>query len=119
MGAEMVQRHRPFEPDADSTAVGKHDKNGDRETFCQACPPWGRPFLMGPDSERRMDILLNGEKTQLSAKATIGDLIREKGLDPATVVVELNRQIISTADIDGVTLNPDDALEILRFVGGG
>ena len=66
-----------------------------------------------------MQIQLNGKRTPLENCVTIGDLIREKGLDPAAVVVEHNLTIIPTADLDQITLKDNDALEILRFVGGG
>ena len=66
-----------------------------------------------------MDIQLNGQTIPVSAGITIGDLIREKDLDPATVVVEHNLTIVSTAEVDRITLKQNDALEILRFVGGG
>ncbi len=66
-----------------------------------------------------MDIQLNGQTTPVSAGITIGDLIREKDLDPATVVVEHNLTIVSTAEVDRIALKQNDALEILRFVGGG
>lgn len=66
-----------------------------------------------------MEIQINGKRTPLAAAITIGDLIREKGLDPATVVVEHNLAIVAAADLDRITLKENDALEILRFVGGG
>ena len=66
-----------------------------------------------------MDILLNGQRTPVSAGITIGDLIRGKNLDPGTVVVEHNLTIVTSADLDQITLKQNDALEILRFVGGG
>ncbi len=66
-----------------------------------------------------MDIQLNGKRMPVAAGITIGDLIREKGLAPTTVVVEHNMTIITAADLDQITLKEDDALEILRFVGGG
>ena len=66
-----------------------------------------------------MEIQLNGQTTPVASGITIGDLIREKDLDPATVVVEHNLTIISTAELDQITLKQNDALEILRFVGGG
>ena len=70
-------------------------------------------------SETTMDIQLNGQTTPVAAGITIGDLIREKDLDPGTVVVEHNLTIITTAELDQITLKQNDALEILRFVGGG
>jgi thiamine biosynthesis protein ThiS len=66
-----------------------------------------------------MDIQLNGQPTPVAAGITLGDLIREKGLDPATIVVEHNLTIIKAADLDQITLKENDTLEILRFVGGG
>jgi thiamine biosynthesis protein ThiS len=69
--------------------------------------------------ETTMDIQLNGQTTSVAAGITIGDLIREKDLDPATVVVEHNLTIIKTAELNQITLKQNDALEILRFVGGG
>ena len=66
-----------------------------------------------------MDIQLNGKRMPVATDTTIGDLIREKGLSPTTVVVEHNMAIITAADLDRITLKEDDALEILRFVGGG
>lgn len=66
-----------------------------------------------------MKIRLNGKETAVAANTTIGDMIRAKRLDPATVVVEHNLTIIASADLDRITLKANDALEILRFVGGG
>ncbi|MBR9987960.1 MAG: sulfur carrier protein ThiS [Desulfosarcina sp.] len=66
-----------------------------------------------------MDILLNGQTTPVAAGITIADLIREKDLDPGTVVVEHNLTIVTSADLDQITLQQNDALEILKFVGGG
>ena len=66
-----------------------------------------------------MQIQLNGERTSVAVGTTIGELIRAKGLDPDTVVVEHNRTIPATSDWDTITLMENDALEVLRFVGGG
>ncbi len=66
-----------------------------------------------------MDIRLNGKRTPVAPGITIGDLIRQKDLDPTTVVVEHNLAIITAADLNRTTLQENDALEILRFVGGG
>jgi len=66
-----------------------------------------------------MDIQLNGKPTSVAAGITIGDLVRQKKLDPTTVVVEHNLAIVTAAELDRITLKEKDALEILRFVGGG
>jgi thiamine biosynthesis protein ThiS len=72
-----------------------------------------------PNTETTMDIQLNGQPASVAPGITIGDLIREKDLDPETVVVEHNLVIITTDELDQITLRQNDALEILRFVGGG
>lgn len=66
-----------------------------------------------------MDIQLNGKRASVDSGITIGDLIREKDLDPETVVVEHNRVIVTTKELDRTPLLENDILEILRFVGGG
>lgn len=66
-----------------------------------------------------MEIRLNGKPTHLATTVTIGELIREKGLDPGSVVVEHNLTIIPTEAYDRSVLKENDTLEILRFVGGG
>lgn len=66
-----------------------------------------------------MEIRLNGKSESLTESITVGELIREKGLDPETVVVEHNLEIITMVDFDQVWLKDNDNLEILKFVGGG
>lgn len=69
--------------------------------------------------ETTMDIQLNGKRTPVAAGTTIGNLLRQKDLDPTTVVVEHNMAVVMAVDLDRITLKENDALEILRFVGGG
>lgn len=66
-----------------------------------------------------MHIRLNGRRTAMAGGTSIGDLIRSKNLDPETVVVEHNLSIVSANEWDRITLEDDDTLEVLRFVGGG
>ncbi len=66
-----------------------------------------------------MYIQLNGKPESVGLETTIGDLIREKGLDPKTVVVEHNRDIIDAKQWYEMVLKENDTLEVLRFVGGG
>ena len=66
-----------------------------------------------------MYIRLNGQHTAMADGTSIGDLIRSKGLDPETVVVEHNLSIVPADEWDRIPLEDDDTLEVLRFVGGG
>lgn len=66
-----------------------------------------------------MRIIINGENEEIQEGITLLELISGRGLDPRTVVAELNRSIIAGEDFAAVRLNPDDSLELLHFVGGG
>ena len=66
-----------------------------------------------------LEILVNGEPRRLPAPATASDLLRHLGLDPRTVVVELNRRIVRRPYLDDTSLTDGDAVELVHFVGGG
>lgn len=66
-----------------------------------------------------MRIILNGEIREMAEGRSIRDLLDELELDPGTVAVELNREIVKRDKLAERVLQPGDALEILHFVGGG
>ena len=66
-----------------------------------------------------MHIVINGKNEQLTSPLTLHELISEKGLDPAAVVAELNREIIPGEVFPETLLRDGDRLELLQFVGGG
>jgi thiamine biosynthesis protein ThiS len=66
-----------------------------------------------------LEIMVNGESRRLPAPATAADLLRHLSLDPRTVVVELNRQIVRRARLAETPLADGDAVELVHFVGGG
>ena len=66
-----------------------------------------------------LEIKVNGEARRLPGPATAADLLRHLGLDPRTVVVELNRQIIRRPRLADTALANGDAVELVHFVGGG
>jgi thiamine biosynthesis protein ThiS len=66
-----------------------------------------------------VDIVVNGEPRRVPAPTTLLDLLDRLGLDPRTVVVELNREIVRRPRLGEVSLAPGDAVELVHFVGGG
>lgn len=66
-----------------------------------------------------MHIVINGKETEQPAPLTVLALLNNKELDPATVVVELNREILPGKHFGATMLQDGNKLEILRFVGGG
>jgi thiamine biosynthesis protein ThiS len=66
-----------------------------------------------------MQVSVNGEPKDISADATLLALIESLGLNPKTVVVQRNDDIVERADFAATQLQEGDQLELIRFVGGG
>lgn len=66
-----------------------------------------------------MEVRINGEERRIPRERTVAELLEELERDPGTVVVEVNREIVRREEIDDVTLEPGDRVEIVQFVGGG
>jgi sulfur carrier protein len=66
-----------------------------------------------------MVITLNGQPENLDGSMTIRDLLEKKALEPDTVVVEVNLEIIDRDTFHETAIRDRDVIEILRFVGGG
>ncbi len=67
----------------------------------------------------RINLTVNGEERKVERGTTVAGLLEELDLEPRTVVVERNREIIPRDDYGEVTLRDDDTLELVHFVGGG
>ena len=66
-----------------------------------------------------IEILVNGEPAAAPDGQTVLGLLRDLGLDPTHVAVELDRRIIKQPDWSATVLIPGARLEIVQFVGGG
>jgi len=64
-------------------------------------------------------ITVNGKQETIGPGTTVRDYLTLKGTDPAVVVVEINRTIVKKESFGTTALRDNDAVEILRFVGGG
>lgn len=62
---------------------------------------------------------LNGEARTMPPGASIADLARAIGLDPAKIAVERNREIVPRSTFHAVMIAKGDKIEIVHFVGGG
>lgn len=63
-------------------------------------------------------VKINGEERNLAGKNLL-EYLKESGFEPERVVVERNLEIISQEKLENVTIQDEDAIEVLRFVGGG
>lgn len=66
-----------------------------------------------------MDIIVNGAHQEAPSGATLLQLLKTLGLDPGTVVVERNGNVVERGSYPTQVLAEADHLEIVRFVGGG
>jgi thiamine biosynthesis protein ThiS len=64
-------------------------------------------------------IVVNGESRTVPQGQTILGLIRDLGLEPARVAVELDRAIVKQPRWEETILPQDARIEIVQFVGGG
>ncbi len=66
-----------------------------------------------------MEIKINGEDRTYTGTPNLGELLRHLGINPKTVAVERNLRILSRNEIAAEPVEPGDAFEIIRLVGGG
>ena len=65
-----------------------------------------------------MQLTINGKVENLDV-STVSDVLKTKDIDPQLVAVEVNTQMIDQENLATTTLNEDDKLEFLFFMGGG
>jgi thiamine biosynthesis protein ThiS len=66
-----------------------------------------------------MKLKINGKDEEITDAKTLGDLLRQRGLNRPTVVAEHNSVIIARAALDSTELKPGDIIEFVSLVGGG
>jgi sulfur carrier protein len=66
-----------------------------------------------------MQVIVNGEATELNDGATAADLIEQLGLGGQRVAMEVNRDIVSRSTYADHPLAAGDEIEIVRAIGGG
>ncbi len=66
-----------------------------------------------------MKLTVNGKTEEIDQVMTVLEYIRFKGIDPRTVVVQKNGEVIKRDHWEKEVVRENDRLEILRMVGGG
>ena len=67
-----------------------------------------------------LEFFLNGEqKDGFTSSLTIADLLEQLKINPKSVVVERNLEIVPRDTMDEETIQNGDRIEIVRIVGGG
>ena len=63
--------------------------------------------------------IINGERRQVAAGATVAELLADLGLQGKKIAVEKNGDIVPKSRHFSETVAPGDSLEIVAAVGGG
>lgn len=63
-------------------------------------------------------VKINGEEKEIAGKNLL-EYLKEAGFEPERVVVERNLEIIPKDELGNTIIQDEDAIEVLRFVGGG
>ncbi|MEX0830531.1 MAG: sulfur carrier protein ThiS [Nitrospirales bacterium] len=66
-----------------------------------------------------MKIIVNGEEHTYNAPLTVTVLLQELNLRTEQVAVEVNLNILDRSNFSTWTLQENDKVEILSFIGGG
>jgi sulfur carrier protein len=64
-------------------------------------------------------VTANGQPFEVVSGVSVGDFIRQRGLDPAYVIVERNGLAMDRRTFEEVRLEEGDRLELVRAVAGG
>jgi thiamine biosynthesis protein ThiS len=64
-------------------------------------------------------IHVNGEPREVEDNLPLSHLVIELQLKPEQIAIELNQQVVRRSDWPSITLQAEDKVEIVHFVGGG
>lgn len=65
------------------------------------------------------EVIINGAPRQVPVEVPLSQLLAHLQLDPRTVVVERNGQIVRRDAMDATAVASGDRIELVHFVGGG
>ncbi len=66
-----------------------------------------------------MQVTLNGESRDIRPGCTVAALLADLGINPKTVVAQINDDIAERSAFETTLINDGDTVELIRFVGGG
>ena len=66
-----------------------------------------------------MHVFVNGENKEFSDGLSLEQLVNELMLPGVRIAIEVNGRVVRRGDWTETTLNDEDRVEIVHFVGGG
>lgn len=64
-------------------------------------------------------MIINGEKKSYGKPMTVAEMLEAEGYKRTAVAVEVNLEIVPKTAYDTRVLQEDDAIEVVKFMGGG
>ncbi|WP_440643499.1 sulfur carrier protein ThiS [Candidatus Pelagibacter sp. HIMB123] len=68
---------------------------------------------------KKIKIKINGKFKSITQDSSLFILLKNLKIPLKKVAIELNEEIIDKKKIDKITLNNNDKIEIVHFIGGG
>jgi sulfur carrier protein len=66
-----------------------------------------------------VNVTVNGKARSIDGTPTLGEYLRQLGVNPLACAVERNGRVVKRDDFDGTPLADGDRLEVVRMMGGG
>ncbi len=66
-----------------------------------------------------MLVVINGNRREVPLGQSLSGLVSELGFSAEHVAIEYNGRVLQTSELGDIAIKPGDAVEIVRFVGGG
>jgi sulfur carrier protein len=66
-----------------------------------------------------MKVIINGKQNDIKEGLIVVELLNDFGLKAPVTVVEINGRIINKDEFGTLRILENDAVELIRFVGGG
>ena len=70
-------------------------------------------------SAKLLLIQVNGELREVEENMTLPELVASLSLKAEQIAIELNQRVVRRAQWESTTLQNNDRVEIVHFVGGG
>lgn len=66
-----------------------------------------------------MRLTINGEEHQVDGAGTLGELLQLLNVSAKNLALEINGEMLKPEQYESTQIKDGDAIELVRFVGGG
>ena len=66
-----------------------------------------------------MNIILNGKPCVIENSNNLLNILKTLDINPQNLIAEVNGEIVTAKEFENKIINENDAIELVKFVGGG